>query len=112
WSNGCQLSGVIEVPEDAVPGDTRMRVIEAYATNNSNPCIGPTYGEVEDYTISVISGECTPPTFSFEVLNDCEAENYDISATLTDFGGSMFITINYTRSDGVPVNPSTLIFAL
>ncbi|NEN25456.1 hypothetical protein G3O08_18350, partial [Cryomorpha ignava] len=52
---------------------------------------------------------CTVPDFDFTVTNDCEADNYDVSALLSDFGTSSVITIYLTRSDAVPVNPVALI---
>ncbi len=109
------ITGSIEVPLNAVPGETRMRVIGKFSSAPVGPCSsdgGMTYGEVEDYTVNVLSGECTPPNFTYTVINDCEAENYDVSALLSDFGTSSFITVYLTRSDAVPVNPVTLIFAL
>ena len=55
-NNGNQLaSELINIPGNAIIGDTRMRVSMqrgAYA----NPCENFIYGEVEDYTISIISG--------------------------------------------------------
>ena len=107
------ISGTISVPPDATPGNTRMRVIGSYFNSPAGPCNTDgaiTFGEVEDYTLTVLPGECTPPNFTFNVINDCEADNYDVTALLTDFGTSTVITVYLTRSDAVPVNPVTLIF--
>ncbi|NEN25890.1 hypothetical protein G3O08_20575, partial [Cryomorpha ignava] len=109
------ISGMITVPPGATPGETRMRVIGKYFSYPVGPCTSDgamPWGEVEDYSITVLSGECTPPNFTYTVVNDCEADNYDVTALLTDFGTSTFITVYLTRSDAVPVNPVTLIFAL
>ena len=49
----------ILVPDNAIPGETTMRVIELWQ-NSPGPCGGGTYGETEDYTVNVI-GEGLPP---------------------------------------------------
>lgn len=51
--NGCVVTGNITVPVDAVPGPTRMRVVNKYSTFSIDPCEVFTFGEVEDYTIIV-----------------------------------------------------------
>ncbi len=55
----------ISVPLSATPGNTRMRIMLAYAGAGSspNPCYSATYGEAEDYTVAVAaSGSCAPAT--------------------------------------------------
>ncbi|MCK4653130.1 MAG: hypothetical protein KAU01_01650, partial [Candidatus Cloacimonetes bacterium] len=44
----------ITVPLSATLGTTRMRVVERYA-QYPGPCDNATYGEVEDYTVNVVS---------------------------------------------------------
>jgi hypothetical protein len=44
----------IEIPADAISGNTTMRIRMKYSGNDcGNPCGNTTYGEVEDYTIFV-----------------------------------------------------------
>ncbi|MBC8883228.1 T9SS type A sorting domain-containing protein [Flavobacterium piscinae] len=44
----------IEVPSNALPGTTRMRVKKIFGTTNiDNPCVGTSYGQVEDYSLLV-----------------------------------------------------------
>ena len=50
--DGQQAVADIEVPVDAVPGETRMRVIKKYNTAAA-PCNTDGYGQAEDYTITV-----------------------------------------------------------
>ena len=111
-TDGCDVTADIEVPMSAIPGETRMRVIQKYYSEPTSACGSFTYGEVEDYTLNVNSGVCTPPSFDYEVVNNCPAETYKVTATLNDFGSSPFITISFTRSDAVPVNSVTLPMAL
>lgn len=59
-TDGQQATGNIVVPEDAVPGNTRMRVKKIFGTTNFlNPCLGAGFGQAEDYTINV-EGEEEP----------------------------------------------------
>ncbi|NEN25082.1 hypothetical protein G3O08_16400 [Cryomorpha ignava] len=108
----CTRTQMIPVPPGALLGATRMRVILSYNIAAAGPCITAFDGEVEDYGVNVVPGACTAPDFTYTVTNDCEAENYDVSAFLTDFGSNTFVTVYLTRSDAVPVSPVTLIVAL
>ncbi len=44
----------IEIPQNAVLGETRMRVIMQWNNPNANPCIVYGNGEAEDYTLNVV----------------------------------------------------------
>src|SRR5690554_5266311 len=59
------ISGMIDVPHNALPGPTRMRVIMNYNNPVPGPCGTVSWGEVEDYTVEVQVGECTPPDFEY-----------------------------------------------
>ena len=85
----CTLTDVIDVPADALPGETRMRAIESYFSPATNPCpalFELNGGEVEDYTIMVQSGECTPPNITFNVVNDCDNDTYNVTGTINSLG--------------------------
>src|SRR5690554_6182313 len=110
-SSGCATTGItgsIEVPFSALPGTTRMRVIGEYDSYATEPCGSITYGEIEDYTVSVSAGECTPPNFDYLITNNCEDETFNVSAILNDFGSNTFVSVAMTRSDGVSVFPVTI----
>jgi len=58
-----EVEQLIEIPEDAVLGTTRMRVSMAYvnegeSSTSINSCTTFGYGEVEDYSINVIVFSC------------------------------------------------------
>ncbi|SDX56037.1 GEVED domain-containing protein [Aequorivita viscosa] len=44
----------IAIPQDAVLGETRMRVVLQWNNTNANPCIVYGTGESEDYTLNVV----------------------------------------------------------
>ncbi|WP_177195003.1 fibronectin type III domain-containing protein [Parapedobacter indicus] len=53
----------ITIPENAVSGATRMRVVLQYGESDPNPCITSGDGEVEDYTVIVgTPSACPRPT--------------------------------------------------
>ncbi len=53
-SGAHQFSKIIDVPVDALPGSTRMRVSERYS-DNPEPCTEATYGEAEDYSVNIVT---------------------------------------------------------
>ena len=48
-------TGGITIPLTATPGTTRMRVIETESSTAPGPCTNPTWGEVEDYNVTIQS---------------------------------------------------------
>ncbi|MFP3595469.1 reprolysin-like metallopeptidase [Chryseobacterium sp. SIMBA_029] len=49
------VTGSVTIPSTASLGSTRMRVIMRYSTTPTTPCGSITYGQVEDYTVNVVS---------------------------------------------------------
>jgi hypothetical protein len=61
--DGQQATQTLEVPIDALQGQTRMRVKKIYGTDDYlDPCLGAFYGQVEDYTVNV-TGTLSISTF-------------------------------------------------
>ena len=56
--DGKQATGPIAVPANALPGNTRMRVIKKYSSSVAWPaaCNNAGYGQAEDYTLNVTDG--------------------------------------------------------
>ena len=108
-TNGCVLTSNIEVPMIATPGQTRMRVIQKYSSVPLGPCGDFSFGEVEDYTINVQSGECTPPSLTYTVTNNCANDTYALTVRIDSMGSSTSGTIFHKRSDGVSMSNTTLI---
>lgn len=48
-------TGSITIPSTATVGNTRMRVIMRYSTTPTTSCGTFTYGQVEDYTLNIVS---------------------------------------------------------
>lgn len=49
------VTGSITIPATATLGATRMRVMMKYSTAPTSPCGTYTYGQVEDYTVNIMS---------------------------------------------------------
>ncbi|MGO3184312.1 MAG: GEVED domain-containing protein [Aequorivita sp.] len=55
-TDGQQAINDIEVPADAVSGETRMRLRKRYNMSSTDPCGSYTFGQTEDYTVNVGDG--------------------------------------------------------
>ena len=55
-------TGEIEVPATTAQGDYRMRVIHLFYYNVTNPCHSASYGEGEDYKLTVLLASCSKPS--------------------------------------------------
>ncbi len=87
-SYAASQSGSFIVPQSALPGTTRMRVVGHYlsGTGDVAPCASFTYGEFEDYTFNVIQlGTCTGTPSAGVADNDqvmiCAAAPLTLSVT-------------------------------
>ncbi|MDO5637432.1 MAG: GEVED domain-containing protein [Myroides sp.] len=62
-SSGSSFTGNFTVPADTPLGDYRVRVRVVEGSTNFTPCSNQSYGEVEDYTFTVIEEPaCMPPS--------------------------------------------------
>jgi hypothetical protein len=82
----------LQVPNTALNGNTVMRCRSVWVFN-ANPCQGGTFGETEDYTITI---NCATSGPAPEVASHCQVTN----ATTTSF------TYRCNLLSGVAVNPS------
>jgi hypothetical protein len=85
------------VPAGAINGDTRMRVFENNNNTNIFPCINATYGEAEDYTVT-ITGGANPPTFSWTPVASASTPNAD--STLVFPTATTIYTVTATNNNG------------
>lgn len=84
-----ELNGIIDVPEDAVLGTTRMRVIKNYNSYITDACTNGAYGQAEDYSL-IVTGGCKQPTAatangSSTALSICN----NTAITLKQTGGAL-----------------------
>lgn len=90
-------TGTFTIPTNAIPGDTRMRIVNSYigSTGDVNPCnTAYTYGEFEDYTVSVIAPDgCTgTPVAGTAIVNPASGNggtSYTVSAEGTSVASGL-----------------------
>ncbi|MDO4727478.1 MAG: GEVED domain-containing protein [Bacteroidota bacterium] len=88
----------ITVPHTALLGNTRMRIIKNYTEASVLPCgVVGDYGQVEDYTLTILEGQTPTCNAVVEFVADFE----DI--TTTDFFGAMCWNANYTSFPTVSI---------
>lgn len=111
------VTGSITIPSSATLGTTRMRVMMQYSSVPSSSCGTYTYGQVEDYTLNIVSsgrGEVGTKDLITDVklypnpvkdilyISNTKAEDYKIF----DMGGKL---INSGKLERGSVNVSSLI---
>lgn len=102
WSGIGFLTGYFDVPIDAIPGATIIRVrLKHNGANCGDPCGGTTYGEVEDYSLNVIS---LPPTPVADFIADDIAPDLGQTVYFND------LSINAPDLWSWSFNPSTVTF--
>jgi len=110
-SNGSTSSSPysITVPVGAVVGNTRMRVSAKYDVYPS-ACETDFDGEVEDYTLNVISNS-SPTITSFSPTSACSNSDQVVTITGTKFTGATAVQFNGVAASGFTVNSATQISA-
>lgn len=112
------VTGSITIPSTATLGTTRMRVMIQYSSVPSSSCGSYTYGQVEDYTLNIVSsgrGEDFDtkdlmtdiklyPNPARDILNVSNMTNEDYK--IFDMGGKL---INSGKLKGGSVNVSGLV---
>ena len=112
------VTGSITIPSTATLGTTRMRVMMQYSSIPSSSCGSYTYGQVEDYTLNIVSsgrGEDFDikdmitdiklyPNPARDILNVSNTTNEDYK--IFDMGGKL---INSGKLKGGSVNVSGLV---
>ncbi|MFP4142626.1 MAG: S8 family serine peptidase [Thermoplasmata archaeon] len=86
------VSKTITVPSDAADGETRMRVMQEYDSYHTDPTADQSYGETEDYTVSVGSGsdnEAPTASFSYSPTSPTTEDTIDFTDESTDSDGSI-----------------------
>ena len=98
-SSSGSLNGSITIPNDALNGETRMRVSMRYGSAPSS-CGSFTYGEVEDYTVNLNVVDTSSPTVVATVPAN--------TATQVDVSSVVQITFS-ENIDPLTVNANTVL---
>lgn len=104
--DGCIVTADIVAPLDAVPGSTGMRVVLKYSSYQTDPCATFTYGEVEDYSVTVNAPPaCPPPT---NATTDNITENSARANWSYGTPPDSFFDVYLTPEGGTPSGPGTM----
>lgn len=75
------------LPEEAVLGEHRMRIVSAYDTEDAvNPCFNGDNGVTIDATVNIVEGSCVSPIASAEIIPDCVNNQFFIAIDIADLG--------------------------
>ncbi len=96
------ISESITIPASATPGSHRMRVRLVYNTGTFTACSNHSYGETEDYTVTIatLSGPGLPTSLTATP----GAAQIALSWALNSSNDNVIILRNTTNSFGTPVN--------
>ena len=95
--NGSTVSSSITIPGTAMAGTTKMRVRVRWSSSiaNTDACTGFTYGEAEDYNVTLV---CPSLSVSGDPANTavCTGSNATFSAS----GGGIALTYQWQENTG------------
>jgi hypothetical protein len=93
----------ITIPAGASTGATRMRIRLTGDGETPAPCGNQSYGETEDYCISISTIQCTPPTVGAPAVTQptCDVTTGTIIVNATGTG-----TMEYSVNDGLTYHGS------
>ena len=104
-TTGTVVSYNFTVPCNAKSGNTKMRVIVVEGGQATNPCLAYTWGETEDYTVTILS-----PSGGLSSNFFAPTTAYvGTPVTFTNSNQSGYISQNWTVTDGATVTPYTSI---
>ncbi|MGB3525731.1 MAG: GEVED domain-containing protein, partial [Flavobacteriales bacterium] len=92
------VSATVNVPQNAVGGTTRMRVIKNFNSSPTNACGSYSYGQAEDYLVNVTAFVCGEVVVNITTDNNPE----DLSWEITD-------ATNTVIASGAPLGANQLV---
>ncbi len=97
-TDGIQVVGTIIVPANAVPGVTRMRIVKTFNAY-SDSCLGSNsgFGQVEDYSVTVVIPQCVAPSTGVATINTSNTASLSWTSAVTN----SFVVVQ-TAGTGIP----------
>ena len=84
----------VTVPLTATLGSTRMRVRCNYTAVPVGPCDAQTFGETEDYCVTILPPPI-PAEATVDIIDNCIGGTYTIEVDVTSFGSGGSANIEY-----------------
>jgi len=112
WNSGsystAAYTGSFTVPATALPGSTRMRVRCQYVAVPSHPCNSTTYGEAEDYTLTIlppVANDAGVAQIISPMVPTCDLDSVDITIAVQNLGSDTLqnCSIYYQINTSTPV---------
>ncbi len=99
-SSSTIINGTINIPNNALVGTTRMRIAMRWSSPPANACGNYSYGEVEDYSVNIISQN----NFSAPIISDVSEaksiENINVKLFPNPATHTLNITWNQSFENG------------
>ncbi len=94
------------IPAAALNGPTRMRIQMQEGVGQTNPCTTYTYGEVEDYTVNIISNTRTNDSEEASPVPEKNEQRDEVNFMLYPNPAKDHLTLSFTASgnDRIKVN--------
>lgn len=103
------LCSNITIPAGATLGNTVMRIVEKYNTNPVSACESGTYGETEDYCVTIVNCTMnTPVAGGNQTLASCDTDAVVTGNVITD-GTGMWSLVSGSGNIVSPNSTSTTI---
>ncbi|SDZ96617.1 Concanavalin A-like lectin/glucanases superfamily protein [Flavobacterium gillisiae] len=109
--NTITLISNISVPTTALTGNTRMRVLKNFGVDPTSPCGTYSYGQSEDYTVTVAPS--SPPTITtLGSTNGCAGTSITINGTNLTGATPANVKIGGTPVSSITSNTGTVLVAV
>ena len=94
-SNPALLDASFNLPIDAALGEHRMRIGTADTGQATpNPCYSGTWGVTLDFAINIGQLNCEVPSAEYDVIADCDANQFNVEVDITDLGDAASLEIS------------------
>ena len=110
-TNPATYTTTVNVPAGATIGSTRTRIRCRYSNNTIDPCSAYTYGEVEDYAVTVIAS-AIPTITSLGSSSGCVGTSITINGTNLTGATAANVKIGGTAVTSITTNTATQIVAV
>jgi hypothetical protein len=77
------------LPEDAIEGTHRMRIVTGDIIDTPDPCYSDTYGVTLDFTVNVMVAECEAPEAIAEISPDCDNNQFFVDIEIISMGSGV-----------------------
>ncbi|WP_299128527.1 GEVED domain-containing protein [uncultured Winogradskyella sp.] len=112
-ANPTTLDASFVMPVTATPGQHRMRMGTAdFGQSTPDPCFNGAFGVTLDFTVNVGVLPCVLHEVSFNIVDDCDNQQFFIDVDITDFGDAPSLEISNTFNTNTQIVTTTGVVQL